>query len=43
MSQETILIIEDDKNRHKVSYDLSKTLDKAEKQIHNLRLKEINK
>ena len=35
------LIIEDDKSRRRVSYDLSKTLDKYEKKIRNLKLKDI--
>jgi len=35
------LIEEDDKKRHKVSYDLSKNIDKAEKRILNLKLKQI--
>jgi hypothetical protein len=34
-------IIEDDKGRHKVKYDLSKVMDKYEKKIRNLRLKDI--
>lgn len=35
------LITEDDKNRNKVSYDLNKTLDKVEKRILNLRLRDL--
>ena len=35
------LIEEDDKGRNKIFYDIGKTLDKAEKRILNLKLKEI--
>ena len=34
-------IIEDDKKRHKVSYNLSKNIDKVEKRILNLKLKQF--
>ena len=35
------LIEEDDKGRKRVNYDVGKTLDKTEKKILNLKLKEI--
>lgn len=36
------LIEEDDKNRHKIHYDVGKTVEKTERKILNLKLKEIN-
>ena len=35
------LISEDDKGRHKVNYDVGKTINKAEKKISNLKLKDL--
>ena len=34
-------ITEDDKKRHKINYDLSKTIDKTERKIRNLKLKDF--
>jgi len=34
---------EDDKNRHKVKYDLGKTIDKMIRKIRNLSVKELMK
>lgn len=35
------IIETDDKNRHKVNYDLDKTLNIAERKIRNLKLKNL--